>query len=172
MFNYFTTFNQLQLVRQQRTFYFHEDNTQSAFSSRNRIIRASPHHSHFNLSAVMTFSTGGKARVITERTRSQIQVAGMGVLHWEAAVSPWRWVRSSVIWKTLRIGALLLSMETGQLVWFSPLVRMSPGQVFLASRSPQEKAQDEVERNKIKPIYWSQYQSKNSPKKTFSFPTE
>lgn len=55
----------------------HEDSTQSAFSSRKRTIHSSPHHSRFNLSAVMTFSTGGKARVITERTRSQIKVAGM-----------------------------------------------------------------------------------------------
>lgn len=126
------------------------------FLLENKIIHASPHHSHFNLSAVMTFSTGGKARVITERTRSPTQVAGMGVLHRVAAVSPWRWARSSVIWKTLRLGALLLSTETGRLLWFSHLVRMSPGQVFLTSRSPQEKAQDEVERNKIKQIHWSQ----------------
>lgn len=128
-------------------------------SSQNRLIHGSPHHSHFNLSAVMNFSTGRKARVITERTRSRTQVAGMGVLHRVAGGLPWRWVRSSVIWKRLGIEPLLLSIERAQLRWFMHLVRMSPPtrQVFLTGRSPQEKAQDKVEKIKIKEIYWSQY---------------
>lgn len=37
------------------------------------------------------------------------------------------------------------------------VTRAATSQVLPTGRSPQEKAQDEVEGIKIKPIYWSQY---------------
>ena len=85
---------------------------------------------------VPTLTYGHERWVMTERTRSQEQVAEMGFLCRVAGVSLRDRVRSSAIWEGLRVEPLLLCVERSQLRWFGHLMRMPPGrlprEVFLA----------------------------------------
>ncbi len=63
---------------------------------------------------------------MTERMRSQIQVAEMGFLRRVAGVSLKDEVRGSVIHEELDLEPLLLCVERSQLRWFRHLVIIPP----------------------------------------------
>lgn len=62
---------------------------------------------------------------MTEKMRSQVQVAKMSSLHRVAGF----WIRSSDIHKRLKVKLLLLHIEQNQLSGFGQLVRMPPGHI-------------------------------------------
>ena len=79
-------------------------------------------------------------RVMTERTRSRVQVAEMSFLRRVAGISLTDRVRSSAIREELGLEPLLLCLERSQLRWFGHLVRMPTWEVFQArpvGRKPQ-----------------------------------
>ncbi len=76
---------------------------------------------------VPTLTYGHELWVMTERTRSQIQVAEMSFLRRVAGRSLRDRVRSSVTREELRVELLLLHIERGQLRWLGHLFRMPPG---------------------------------------------
>ena len=81
--------------------------------------------------------TGHEVWVVTERMRSQIQVAKMSFLQRQSGLSLSDRVRSLDIRGELRLELLLLRIERSQLRWFGHLIRMPPGcllvEVFEAS---------------------------------------
>ncbi|XP_058616632.1 uncharacterized protein LOC131530397 [Onychostoma macrolepis] len=93
---------------------------------------------------VPTLTYGRELWVMTERTRSRIQVAEISFLRRVAGCSLRDRVRSSVTREELRVEQLLLNIERSQLRWLGHLFRMPPGrlhgEVFWASptrRRPQ-----------------------------------
>jgi len=72
---------------------------------------------------------GHELWVVTERTRSRIQVAEMSFLRRVAGLSLRDRVRSSDIRRELGIEPLLLRIERSQLRWFGHLIRMPPGRL-------------------------------------------
>ncbi|KAK0156594.1 putative uncharacterized transposon-derived protein F52C9.6 [Merluccius polli] len=79
---------------------------------------------------------GHELWVMTERTRSRVQVAEMSFLRRVAGLSLRDRVRSSVIRKELGVDPLLVRVERSQMRWLGHLVRMPPrrlpGEVFRA----------------------------------------
>ncbi|KAL6462549.1 hypothetical protein MHYP_G00289710 [Metynnis hypsauchen] len=78
---------------------------------------------------VPTLTYGHELWVVTERTRSWIQVAEMSFLRRVAGLSLRDRVRSSVIRERLRVEPLLLYVERSQMRWFGHLVRMASGRL-------------------------------------------
>ncbi|KAK0146243.1 DNA damage-regulated autophagy modulator protein 2 [Merluccius polli] len=76
---------------------------------------------------VPTLNYGHELRVVTIRTRSQIHAAKMSSLRRVAGLSLRDRVRSSDIWRELRVEPLLLHVERSQLRSFGHLIRMPPG---------------------------------------------
>jgi len=74
---------------------------------------------------------GHELWVVTERTRSQIQVAEMSFLHRVAGLSLRDRVRSSDIRRELRVEPLHLRIEKSQLRCFGHLIWMPPGRLPL-----------------------------------------
>jgi len=75
---------------------------------------------------VQTFTYGHELWVVTERTRSQIQVADIGFL-WRLAGLGFRdKAGSSAIQREFGVESLLLRNERSQLRWFGHLIRMPP----------------------------------------------
>ena len=78
---------------------------------------------------VPTLTYGHELWVVTERTRSRIQVAEMGFLRRVSGLSLRDRVRSSVIREGLGVEPLLLLIEKSQMRWLGHLVRMPPGRL-------------------------------------------
>ncbi len=78
---------------------------------------------------VPTLTYGHELWVMTERTRSRIQVAEMSFLRRVAGHTLRDRVRSSVTWEELGVEPLLLHIERNQLRWLRHLFRMSPGRL-------------------------------------------
>ncbi|KAK3513103.1 hypothetical protein QTP70_001397 [Hemibagrus guttatus] len=76
-----------------------------------------------------TLTYGHEVWVMTERVRSQIQVAKMSFLRRVAGCSLRDRVRSSVTREELGVQPLLLHIERGQLRWLGHLFRMPPGRL-------------------------------------------
>ena len=76
---------------------------------------------------IPTLTYGYEGWVMTERMRSQIQVAKMGFLRRVAGVSLRDRVRSLAIREGLGVEPLLICIQRSQLRWFGHLVRMPPG---------------------------------------------
>ncbi len=76
---------------------------------------------------VPTLTYGHELWVVTERMRLRIQAAEMSFLCRVAGLSLRDRVRSSDIWRELRVEPLLLHVERSQLRWFRHLIRMPPG---------------------------------------------
>ena len=86
---------------------------------------------------VSTLTYGHEGWVMTERTRSRIQAAEMGLLRRVTGLSLRDRVRSSVIREELGVETLLLCVERSQLRWFGHMVRMPPGRIPRCSRHVQ-----------------------------------
>ncbi|XP_061769787.1 uncharacterized protein LOC133560831 [Nerophis ophidion] len=69
---------------------------------------------------------GHELWVMTERTRSQVQVAEMSFLHRVSELSLRDRVKSSVLREELKVRPLLLHIERSQMTLFRHLVRMPP----------------------------------------------
>ncbi|TWW67270.1 hypothetical protein D4764_02G0003110 [Takifugu flavidus] len=76
---------------------------------------------------VPTLTYGHELWVMTERTRSRVQVAEMSFLRRVAGLSLRDRVRSSAIREELGVEPLLLRVERSQMRWLGHLVRMPPG---------------------------------------------
>ncbi len=76
---------------------------------------------------VPTLTYGHELWVMTERTRSRIQVAEMSFLRRVAGRSLRDKVRSSATREELRVEPLLLDIERSQVRWLGHLFRMPPG---------------------------------------------
>jgi len=78
---------------------------------------------------VPNLTYGHELWVVTERTRSRIQVAEMGFLRRESGLHLRDRVRSSVIREGLGVEPLLLCIDMSQMRWLRHLVRMPPGRL-------------------------------------------
>ncbi|TWW53113.1 R2 Retrovirus-related Pol polyprotein from type I retrotransposable element [Takifugu flavidus] len=78
---------------------------------------------------VPTLTYGHELWVMTERTRSRVQVAEISFLRRVAGLSLRDRVRSSAIREELRVEPLLLHVERSQMRWLGHLVKMPPGRL-------------------------------------------
>ncbi|TWW55039.1 hypothetical protein D4764_09G0000880 [Takifugu flavidus] len=78
---------------------------------------------------VPSLTYGHELWVMTERTRSRVQVAKMSFLRRVAGLSLRDRVRSSAIREELGVEPLLLRVERSQMRWLGHLVRMPPGRL-------------------------------------------
>ncbi|TWW71088.1 hypothetical protein D4764_17G0005710 [Takifugu flavidus] len=82
---------------------------------------------------VPTLTYGHELCVMTERTRSRVQVAEMSFLHRVAGLSLRDRVRGSAIREELGVELLLFRVERSQMRWLGHLVRMLPGRLVRCS---------------------------------------
>ncbi|TWW74379.1 hypothetical protein D4764_14G0003810 [Takifugu flavidus] len=87
---------------------------------------------------VPTLTYGHELWVMTERTRSRVQVAEMSFLRRVAGLSLRDRVRSSAICEEHELEPLLLRIERSQIGWLGHLVRMPPGEMFRACPSGED----------------------------------